>query len=178
MSYGLYLVRLPTGVDPYEAYELILENQERTLEREPGNINPGPIDPQQEQLKQRIASTLMARHPTLKMYRRDYSGIAKARGIDETEAHRLFRDMELNEDKLHIQITLFDDAAGVSFSYVGKMKECTHALRVLWDCLEILESEGGFSTYDTQMNKILELKFDFENVLKYACGVDRFVETS
>jgi hypothetical protein len=175
MSYGLDLVRLPAGVDRYEAYKQVLEEEEKkiSLERNRGVVDHGPIDPLKEQLKQRLAAALIARHPTIELYRRDYSGIAKARGVDEAEARRLFRIVELNEKEMGFQILLFDDGAGASFSFVGQPQDCTRALRVLWDCLEILESEGGFSTYDTQIDKVLDLKTDFETVLKYACGVDR-----
>jgi Spy/CpxP family protein refolding chaperone len=66
------------------------------------------IDPSKEQFKATLAAALMARHPTLRLYRRDYSRIAKARGIDEAEARRDFRTVELNDKKLGIPILLFD----------------------------------------------------------------------
>lgn len=171
MSYGFDLVHLPAGVDRYEAYNQVLKR--KTSERNRGVVDPGPIDPVKEQLKQRLAAALMARHPTIDLYERDYPGIAKARGIDEAEARRLFRTVELNEKEKGFQILLFDDGAGASFSFVGPPRECTRAFRALWDCLEVLESEGGFSTYDTQIDKVLELKSDFEIVLKQVCGVEK-----
>jgi hypothetical protein len=172
MSYGFDLIRLPAGLDRYKAYHQKMEELKKTSGKKPDSADLGSIDPNKEQLKQRLASDLTARHPTLELYKRDYSGIAKARGITEAEARRLFRTVELNEKKLWIQILIFDDGAGASFSFVGEAQACTRALRVLWDCLEILESEGGFSTYDTQIDKVLDLKSDFETVLKFACGVD------
>jgi len=173
MSYGFDLVRLPAGIDRYEAYNQLLEEKNTVSVRNPDGVDPGPIDPVKEQLKQRLAAALMTRHPTIDLYRRDYSQIAKGRGVDEAEARRLFRTVELNDKEMGFQILLFDDGAGASFSFVGPPRECTPALQVLWDCLEVLESEGGFSTYDTQIDKILDLKTDFDIVLKYACGVDR-----
>ena len=172
MSYGFDLVRLPAGVDQYQAYNQVLEEKKRVLEQHEGVVDPGPMDPLKEEMKQRLAAALIARHPTIDLYKRDYSGIAKARGIDEAEARRLFRTVELNEKEMSFQILLFDDGAGASFSFVGRSRECAHALRVMWDCLEVLESEGGFSTYDTQIDKVLDLKTDFEVVLKHVCGVE------
>jgi hypothetical protein len=172
MSYGFDLVRLPAGVDPYMAYKHKLEEQERTSEGILDLADTGPIDPRKEKLKRRLANALIAQHPTLELYKRNYLEIANTRGIDETEAHRLFRTVELNEKNLSIQLLLFDDGAGASFSFVGEAQACTRALRVLWDCLQILESEGGYSTYDSQIDRVLDLKADFETVLKYACGVD------
>ena len=172
MSYGFFLVRLPAGVDRDEAYRQKLEEEDRVSDGKPDHVNPGPIDPRKEREKQRLAAALMARHPTLELYRRNYPTTARALGIDELEARRRFRHLELNEKQLSIQITLFDDAAGVSFSFDGDARGCARAARVLWDCLEILEFEGGFSTYDTQIDKILDLKSDFGIVLKQTCGVD------
>jgi hypothetical protein len=169
MSYGFDLVRLPAGVDPRDAYDRVLE-EKIASQGGAGESDPGPLDPLKERRKQRLAAALIARHPTIELYRRDYAGIAKARGVDEAEARRLFRTAELNEKEMGFQILLFDDGAGASFSFAGQPRECARALRALWDCLEVLESEGGYSTYDTQVDKVLDLKADFEIVLKYACG--------
>jgi hypothetical protein len=171
MSYGLDLVRLPPGVDPDEAYKEQSEARERQL-AEGRRRDPGPIDPKKEEVKGRLAAALMARHPSLKLAQRDYAELAKSKGIDVSEAKRLFRNLELNEERYWIQIFLFDDAAGASFTFSGSAEECTEALRLLWDCLEILESEGGYSTYDPQIGKVLNLSSDFVHVLKNACGVD------
>ena len=82
MSYGFDLVRLPAGVDQYQAYNQVLEEKKRVLEQHEGVVDPGPMDPLKEEMKQRLAAALIARHPTIDLYKRDYSGIAKARGID------------------------------------------------------------------------------------------------
>jgi hypothetical protein len=173
MSYGFDLVRLPAVVERLEAYKQILKAKNTESVRNPDGVNSGPIDPVAEKRKQRLAAVLTARHPTIVPYRRDYLQIAKGRGIDEAEARRLFRTVELNDKELGFQILLFDDGAGASFSFVGASQECTRAFRVLWDCLKLLESEGGLSTYDSQIDKVLDLKTDFDIVLRYACGVDR-----
>jgi hypothetical protein len=173
VSYGFDLVTLPSGIDRNEAFRKKLEEQARAFQGvNPGSGELGPVDPSKEQAKGRLAAALQARHPTLEVDTPDYSAIAKDKSISEAEARRRFRDVELNEHELSIQILLFDDAAGATFSFAGDPQACVNALRVLWDCLEILESDGGFSTYDPQIDKVLDLNSDFEAVLKCACGVD------
>jgi hypothetical protein len=170
MSYGLDLVQLPSGVDRNEAYKKILQREESLG----GSIRDrlGPIDSSKEEKKQRLARALITCRPTLKMFKRDYARIAKTRSISESEARRLFRNVELNEEQLSIQIVLFDDGAGVYFSF-NELHGCRQALQVLWDCLEILESEGGLSTFDPQIDRVLDLSTDFETVLECVCGIDR-----
>ena len=171
MGYGFDLVHLPSGVDRMEAYKKNLEEQEaRALERSRGLDNLGPLDPSKEQVKQRLATALMAKHPSLELSKRDYAKIAKARSIDEAEARRRFRNLEVNEKRWNIQINLFDDTAGISLAFVGDGEESRNALRVVWDCLQVLESEGGFSTYDPQAGKVLNLESDFDTVFKYYAG--------
>lgn len=167
MSYGFDLVRLPAGGDRDEAYQRKLEADEAVP------LNEGPIDPAEESEKRRLAAALMARHATLKLYQRDYATSAEALGVDEAEARRRLRNLELNDRQHGIQIQLFDDSAGVSLSPPGDAQSCARALRVAWDCLKVLESQGGFSTHDPQVGRVLDLKSDFAAVLKCACGVDQ-----
>jgi hypothetical protein len=172
MGYTFELVRLPPGVDRDEAYKRLSEEREELLENEINADRIGPISPAGEQAKRKLAAALMARHPSLEMYEHNYSQIAKTWSIPESEARRRFRNMELNDKKLAIQILIFDDAAGASFSFLGDPQHCTSAVRVLWDCLRVLESEGGFSTYDPQIGRLLDLDSDFDDVRKCACGKD------
>ncbi len=141
MSYTFEFVRLAPGVEPDLAYRETLKEEEPAPDED-----PGPLDPSKEEAKQRLAAALMARHPSLERFHPEYSYIAQTRSIDESEARRLFRNVELNEPRLSIQIVLFDNAGGASFSFAGEARECTRALHVLWDCLEIVQSHGGFST--------------------------------
>jgi hypothetical protein len=170
VGYGFDLVRLPSGVDRNEAYKRMLKQQEESFQAASRGDRVGLTDPSREEAKQKLAAALLSRHPTLKMFQHDYSRIAMARSIPESEARRRYRNVELSEKQLSIQILLFDDAAGASFSFNGPRKQCGKALRFLWDCLEILESEGGFATYDPQVGKVLDLKSDFEMVRECACG--------
>lgn len=172
MSYGLDLVRLPPDVNPETAYRKQSEEKARKLAQS-HEINAGPIDPKKEEAKRALADALVARHPSLRLSQPNFAERARLHGIALSEAKRRFRDLELNEEQYWIQIFLFDDTAGASFSFSGSPQECTKALRLLWDCLEILASQGGFSVYDSQVGRVLNLSTDFELVLKNACGVDR-----
>src|SRR5215472_5352050 len=118
MSYGLDLVRLPSGVDPDEAYGKRSEELEKRL-AEGGSTDPGPIDPKKEEFKRRLAAALMARHPSLRLAQPDFAARARLHSIDVAEAKRRFRNLELNDDRHSVQILLFDDTAGVSFTSAG-----------------------------------------------------------
>ena len=173
MSYTLDLLRLPKEVPPEEAYKKKAEEKEMKLLQSMSDGDPGTIDPAKEDVKKRLSAALMARCPSLKVFQPDYAALAKSHSISPAEAERRFRDVELNEERYGIQIILFDDAAGASLSSSESTQDCITALRLLWDCLEVLESDGGFSTYDPQVSKILNLRSDFDLVQNTACGGNR-----
>jgi hypothetical protein len=168
MSYGFDLVRLPSGMDRDAAYRKVMAQQGSSASGE-GGKDHGPLNPDKEQAKQTLAAALMAKYPSLKKFERNYAILAKEQSIDESEARRLYRDLELNDEKHSVQIILFDDAAGVSFSDAPP-GECRQTVQALWDCLTVLETQGGFSTFDPQQDRLLDLSTDFESVLKQVCG--------
>lgn len=168
MSYGFDLVRLPPGVNPEAEYRQHLRETEEQLTRSRGE--PGAIDSYREEVKRRLARELVARHPSLRIAQLDLEERARVHGIDLSEAKRRFRDIELNEERYSIQITLFDDAAGVSFSFDGTVDDCKEAVRFLWNCLKTLHTEGGFSVFDPQVDKLLDLESDRDLVMKTICG--------
>jgi hypothetical protein len=171
MSYGLNLVRLPAGIDPGVAYAQYQEEQVRYYEAGLSAADRlGPIDPAKEERKERIAAALMASDPSLRKFERNYARIAAGESISEAEARRRFRNIELNDRQHSIQIELFDDEAGVSFSFTGKGEDCIAAVRTLWGCLQVLESEGGYRTYDPQIARVLDLHCDFDAVCASFCG--------
>jgi hypothetical protein len=168
MSYSLDLVRLQPDGDPEEAYRKQSKATEEQLRRSGGD--QGPVDPTKEHAKQQLAQALVASHPSLRIAQPDFAAIAKSHDIEISEARRRFRNIELNEERFSIQITLFDDAAGVSLSPSGALAECKQAVTLLWDCLQILRSRGGFSAFDPQVGKLLDLDSDFDLVLKTVCA--------
>jgi hypothetical protein len=167
MSYGFDLVKLPSGVDPNVAYQQ-WKDQHVDVE-----LNAGPIDPKVEAEKQRLAAALIARHPNFELFKPDWENVARVHSIDVAEARRQFRHQELNEKRLGVQVQLFDDTAGISSSFDGPPQQCVAALRLVWGCLELLEGEAGFSTYDPQMAKVLDLESDFDLVRRNVCRTDQ-----
>jgi hypothetical protein len=165
LSYGFDLVRLPAAVDRNEAYQRLSDLLAEAPVPEPLGSSAGPLDREKEERKQRLVAALIARDPHLKVFQRDHANIARRRSISEDDARRLFRDIELNDHQHSIQITLFDDEAGVSYSFAGDRLTAAQAARTLLDCLEVLESEGGFSTYDAQLALVLDLRADHDLIL-------------
>jgi len=171
MSYALNLLRLPAGIDPVVAYAQYHEEQVKLYEAGLSAADRlGPIDPAKEERKELIAAALVASNPGLKKFERNYAKIAASKSISEPEARRRFRNVELNDDQHSLQIVLFDDEAGVSFSFTGKGEDCTAAVRVLWGCLQVMESQGGYRTYDPQMGRVLDLHSDFDAVRSGYCS--------
>lgn len=166
MSYGLDLIRLPAGPDRNQAYQQYQEQKSSAVDDE----DPGPLVPAIEERKHRLIAALIARDPHLKHFERDYAKIAAKRSISEDEARRLFRNIELNDHRNHIQIDLHDDEGSIGFSPEGRGEACAKSVRTLWECLRALESEGGYATYDLQVGRILDLESDYETVVKSICG--------
>lgn len=165
MSYDFYLFRVPYGLNPMAAYEQQLAEWKAT--RVKGADRWGAIDPRKEEVKQRLASALIARYPQLELFQRDYAVIAKTRSISEAEARRRYRDLELHDLRLDLQVNLFDHTASVAIAFVPRDRHQAEArLRAVWTCLRVLEAEGGFSTYDSQVGQVLHLDSDFESVLE------------
>jgi hypothetical protein len=170
MSYGLDLLPLPTGIDRDRAYQQYRDEQERAHAGESATEDPGPLDPAKEERKKRLVSALIKVDPELKVFDRDYAKIAANRSISEADAHRLFRNIELNDHRHSLQIELFDDQAGVSFSPAGRGETCANAVRTLWECLRILASAGGFSVFDPQIGRLLDLESDYETLEHNICA--------
>ncbi|HKF48724.1 MAG TPA: hypothetical protein VKB38_15305 [Terracidiphilus sp.] len=170
MSYGLDLIRLPSGGDRDQAYRQYREEQSRAGTSVLDDEDPGPLDPSKEDRKQRLASALIARDPDLKKFERNYAKIAAGRSISEAEARRIIRNIELNDHRNHIQIDLRDDEGSIGFSPEGRGDACARSVRILWDCLRVLESEGGYSAWDPQINRLLNLDSDYDTLVKNICA--------
>ena len=94
--------------------------------------------------------------------------LAASQKIDEAEARRRYRHIELNSDDYSgIQITLWDDAAELIFPYWHSGEQARTVLQQVWDHLEVLQTWGSFVTYDPQLDRMLNLATDFEPVLEY-----------
>ncbi len=167
MSYDLDLLRVPAGEDPLKAAQAIFgEDQEQ--------INPGVPDPEKEATKQELAKQLQLINPSLEVFPFDYGEIARSLNISEQEARREYRHIEINsaDGGPGIQITLFDDTASLTIPYWHRGEKANGVWREAFQYLECLERHGGFSTYDPQLDRILDLGSDLEEVVEvYASGV-------
>ena len=170
MSYDFELYRVLGDVDPNAAYEKHVER--RRQRRSSFRDSLGPVDPVKEQTKRGLVAALIAVNPELQEFRWNYEKLAKEKSIDESEARRRYREVQLTDD-FGLEITLFDDTAAVTIPFRPNSEK---VLRVAWECLRTLESEGHFSTYDSQIGRVLNLAQDFDVVLKTLTNANRMVE--
>jgi hypothetical protein len=184
VSYDFYLFNIPAGVAPAEAYKQRFEQQEtKTVAKKISVDNQDTSTVRIEQLKLRLAEALILKCPSLKLYERDYARLAKSRSIDESEARRRYRNLDLTDSELGLQVSLFDDTVAIAIPFWRADNEkAEKTLRAAWEYLEILESAGGFTTYDPQAGRILKLDSDFSAILKAYRGlldtVDRALRNS
>ena len=167
MSYDFQLFRVPDGTDPISAYEShCAQEKAKFASRRRGEDSWGYVDASKEQMKRQLSSALIAAHPELQLSERDYAKLAKTKAISEDEARRRYRDLELTDLESGLQVTLFDDAAFVTLSFgPTNRNEAERRFHAAWECLRLLEKDGGFSTYDSQTGRILQLNSDSEIVL-------------
>ena len=121
--------------------------------------------PAKEERKQRISAALIARNPMLEPFAFGFDQIAKLEKISVEDAKKKYRHIELNgptEGSNGIQITLFDDEASVTVPYWHHGATARRVFEEIWTYLEIIEREGGFFTYDPQVERVLDLRKDFE----------------
>ena len=168
MSYDLHLFRNVAGGDPVAAATA-------SLELDSDDLNPGPIDTAAEVRKKALVSALQAANPKLAPFRFDYAQIAQLQGLDNAEARRRWRHIELNgpEDGNGIQLTLNDDTASITVPYWHQADAAREVWREIWRYLEVLRRDGDFLTYDPQLERVLDLAEDHEAVIaSYARGVE------
>lgn len=146
-------------------------------EEELGVTDPVPA---KEERKRRISAALIARNPRLEPFAFGFDEIARLEKITVEEAKKKYRHIELNgplEESNGIQITLFDDEASVTVPYWHEGAAARRVFEEIWSYLEIIEREGGFFTYDPQIDRVLDLRRDFEASLGcYAGASDAIAE--
>lgn len=133
--------------------------------------------PTKEERKKRIAAALTTRNPALEPFAFGFEEIAKFEKITVEEAMKKHRHIELNgpDGSNGIQITLFDDEASVTVPYWHQGDAARQVFEEIWAYLEIIEREGGFFTYDPQIERVLDLRADFEASLSCYDKVSRDV---
>jgi|WetSurMetagenome_2_1015567.scaffolds.fasta_scaffold40070_3 hypothetical protein len=161
MSYDFHLVPQSTTSAQIEAV-----NQD-------DEINPGPPVPEKEKQKKKLAYLLIESNPKLEIFLFEFSEIAKTYNWTEDEARIRFRHIELNgpDDSDGIQITLYDDRADVTIPYWHQPRAAEIVFDEVWRYLKIFAEHGGFSVYDPQLDRILNLTSDRDEVLKRYGGI-------
>lgn len=158
MSYDLQLIRPRPG-------ESISETAMRDMERDPA---PAP-DPAKEALKRKVADALVSADPQLKIFRIDHAAIARQRKISREQAEREFRDIELNDESVGIQITLFDDEAGISVPYWHQGEKAQSVMRRVLAAADLICRETGYVAYDPQIEEVVTTS-DVDTILPLYVG--------
>jgi hypothetical protein len=167
MSYDLHLFRCAKGADPEASARASYESGSE-------DVNPGPGDPRHEEHKKQISDALMKVNAALQPFVFDHSEIAQLEQIAVDEARRRWRHIELNgpEDGNGIQINLHDETASLTVPYWHRHESARTVWDEIWRYLRILERDGGFRTYDPQLDRVLDLDADVIPVREmYAQGV-------
>jgi hypothetical protein len=130
--------------------------------------NPGSIVAVAEEAKQKLADALLQHMPSLRQFVFDYGRIAALEHVDQSEARRRWRHIELNEDDFGLQIILHDENAFAALPYWHEGEKADAAFRALWGCLQVLQIEAEYCIYDPQLGRILDLTShsDFSEVLR------------
>jgi hypothetical protein len=132
--------------------------------------NPGPVLSKCEVAKRKLADSLRIKQPLLDEFVFGHDSLAKSHRIDQAEAQRRYRHIELNLENVGLQITLFDDWATVTRPYGHSGDEARNALSVAWDCLKTICGEVGYRVYDPQLGRILDLEADFDPLVDLYFG--------
>jgi hypothetical protein len=98
----------------------------------------------------------------------DYRAIASCQGMSLENAVKLFRHVELNsvDQNEGIQIRIYDDEAVVTIPSWHNDASLRAVFADIWNCLLILEREGGFFTYDPQLEMCIDLAKGFERSME------------
>jgi hypothetical protein len=152
VGYGFDLVHVPRGLSPDERRAAVARAFEDFK----------PLD--EAERTQRVTMPPTAEQSRL-------AGLVKLRFPRLRITHESASHIELSERKLWTQIMIFEHAAGIGMHPGGfSAAKYVEAARFAWDCLELLEREGGFATYDPQLGRVLDLSTDFERVLATLSG--------
>src|SRR5687767_5546470 len=112
----------------------------------------GPVDPECEELKGRIAAALIAANPNLTIRQIEYDEIAAFQKITIEEARTRWRSVELNgPDKGNgIQITLFDHSAVVRIPLWHGGVAAGPVFEEALECIRVICGETGYRIFDDQ----------------------------
>jgi len=172
MSYDLYLLKVPPGVDARQAVQDMLVEQERSLDDEEQNGHPVALDEEQRGAVERLTKSVLAKHANLERYEFDYAEIGRSMGISEAEARRQNAHIELNDELLGIQITLWGDTASISMPFWHEGEAAKSAFAKMCEYVACLEQYGGYRTWDPQTGDFMDIQGEIDAVGRvYSGGV-------
>jgi hypothetical protein len=166
MSYDLTFFTPRPGVDVHD----IVEQDEDTAR--------GRRDPAIEAKKRKLAGMLVAHDPRLELAKPDFDAIARLHKMRVDEAYERFRNLELTDTSAQstgIQITLWDDGAGLSIPYWHAGDAARSVLRQAWGLIEIVCRETNYEVFDPQLDRVIDVNA-FDDVLATYAGATQRME--
>ncbi|HEY9776577.1 MAG TPA: hypothetical protein V6C81_22635 [Planktothrix sp.] len=160
MSYDFELFRPAPEMDLTRALEQFHQEEEARVVSGAAT----PYDEAKEFAKKKIRDVLL--HHNAKLIVTESHSKAKENSLEDCEkkSATVIQFDEPEEIGTGLQITLSDDSANVTVPYWHLAGEANAVFHEVWDYLLILEDEGGFRTYDPQVDHVLDLRLDFEKV--------------
>jgi hypothetical protein len=165
VSYDLYAIEARSDEDAAEVYEALGEGEAA-----------GWTD-EQVARAEKLTALLQALNPRLERFVFDYPRLAKTRGMTEHEARAWWRHIELNTpDGNPIQVTIHPDQAALTMAYWYTGEQARETVGEALSYLAVIERETGWTTFDPQIGRRLDLRGDLNDVVSAYEAGSRFVE--
>jgi hypothetical protein len=158
VSYDLYAIPVLPAEDPADAFDVLMaaEEDEATTW----------TDDQIARAEQ-LAARLQALNPRLERFVFDYPEIAKTLGVTEAEARAQRRHIELNtpDGDNPIQVAIEADHASLTVPYWYTGDRARATMREALSYLSVLAREAGWTVFDPQIERVLDLTRDLDEVV-------------
>ena len=159
MSYDLHFFTPRPGVD---VRDIVETDDGESLSR-------GKRDPATEEKKRKLAAALIAHDKRLTLFKPSFDEIAKLHKISPAEAYERFRHLELNDEQVGLQITLFDDAGSLTSPYWHQGDAARRVLEQAWGAIGVICRESGYEVFDPQLDRVIDVNV-FDDVLSTYAG--------
>ena len=156
MSYDLALYMVPEGMDPDFAIGALTD-------RDPAYPELLELNALSYEKRRVVVAALMEANPLLEAWPAHYAPDAQPAEDEEGRASHV--ELDAGERGTPVQISISGNQAGLSVAYGHTGEKARETFRDVWRYLEILQRETGYSTYDNQIGRKLDLERDFEDVV-------------